>query len=312
MAGIWIYSEETTVAAELAAMAQDLAKTMQRTICGIALTDAMAQNLVENGVEKIFRLESDSQHAESYVKAIVELAKAEQPEVLLIGATMRGKSMAAQIAAGMQAGLVTEATKVSAQDNGIETERMLYGGLAVCTEQLAFPVLVTIPAHAYEARKNTDGPKGEILGKKVQTDQRIKVEEVCPIISQGADVSAAERLICVGRGIGKQEDMELAEALAKICRAEIGCTRSIAEDYHWLPSESYIGLSGKTTKPDLYISLGVSGQVQHVAGIRDSKVIVAIDMNENAPIFAAADYGIVGDLYEIVPALTQALEQAKK
>ena len=99
--------------------------------------------------------------------------------------------------------------------------------------------------------------------------------------------------------------MKLAQDLAGKLGAEIGCTRSVAEDYHWLPNEAYIGLSGQKVKPQLYISMGVSGQVQHTAGIRDSKIIVAIDTNENAPIFAAADYGIVGDLYDIVPVLTE-------
>jgi electron transfer flavoprotein alpha subunit len=113
----------------------------------------------------------------------------------------------------------------------------------------------------------------------------------------------------VGRGLDKKEDLKLAEDLAGVLGGAVGCTRSIAEDYGWMPEATYIGLSGRTIRPKLYISLGVSGQVQHVAGIRDSKIIVGIDTNENAPIFAAADYGIVGDLHEAAPLLTAALKE---
>ena len=153
--------------------------------------------------------------------------------------------------------------------------------------------------------------QGEIIVLNVETDDRNNVTNICPIIREGADIAVAEKLVCVGRGLANQADMKMAEDLAAALGAEIGCTRGIAEDYHWLPNDRYIGLSGQYVKPSLYISLGVSGQVQHVAGIRDSKMIVAVDMNENAPIFEAADYGVVGDLYEVAPLLIEAIKQAK-
>jgi len=135
----------------------------------------------------------------------------------------------------------------------------------------------------------------------------VLVGGVCPIVRERADLANAEKIICVGRGLSSQSDMKLVEDLAEKIGAEIGCSRSIAEDYHWLPTESYIGLSGQKVKPQLYLSIGISGQVQHIVGARDARVIVAIDKNEKAPIFSAADYGIVGDLYEIVPKLIEKL-----
>jgi electron transfer flavoprotein alpha subunit len=116
-------------------------------------------------------------------------------------------------------------------------------------------------------------------------------------------------LVSVGRGFRKKEDLKLAEDLAGALKAEISCTRGIAEDEHWLPIARYIGISGQTVKPDLYLAVGLSGQVQHMVGCRESKVIVAVDSNESAPIFESADYGIVGDLYEVLPLLTAAVKK---
>ena len=160
---------------------------------------------------------------------------------------------------------------------------------------------MTIPPRAYDPAEIQTGRAGEIITREVTISGGVVVGNVCPIVRKGVDVTTAEKLVCVGRGIGKREDMKLAFDLAAAIGGEVACTRSIAEDYHWLPAENYVGLSGQKVKPMLYLGMGVSGQVQHVAGIRDSKIIVAIDINENAPIFSAADYGIVGDLYEIVP-----------
>ena len=129
-----------------------------------------------------------------------------------------------------------------------------------------------------------------------------------PISAEGVDISAATKLVSVGRGFRKQEDLKLAEELAASLKAELACTRGVAEDEHWLPIARYVGISGQTVKPELYLAAGLSGQVQHMVGCRESKVIVAVNNDERAPIFEAADYGIVGDLYEVLPLLTAALK----
>jgi electron transfer flavoprotein alpha subunit len=312
MAGIWVYSEDDVVAKQLLTLGRELADKMQQQLCALTLSAAAASSLVAAGADKVFVLEGASSWPESYARPVAELAGAEQPTAIFIGATQRGKDLAAKVAAALRAGLVTEALAVRLEEGAIETDRMLYGGLAICTEVLAAPALVTIPPRTYEAAPADPSRKGEIFTLKVNPDGLVGVSEVCPIAKEGVDITAADRLVCIGRGLAKQEDMKLAEDLAAAVGAEIGCTRGIAEDYHWLPNERYIGLSGQKVRPSFYISFGVSGQVQHVAGIRDSKIIVAIDMNENAPIFEAADYGIVGDLYEIVPLLTAAVKAAAK
>ncbi len=153
------------------------------------------------------------------------------------------------------------------------------------------------------------GKKGEVVEVAATFDARLSVGAVSPIVRQGADLSVAEKVIGVGRGLGKEADLEMVKELAGLMGAEIGCSRSIAEDYHWMPAESYIGISGAKIKPQIYLTIGVSGQVQHVSGVRDSRIIVAIDKSDTAPIFEAADYGIVGDLYQVVPALIEALKK---
>ena len=309
MAGIWIYSEITNVAEELLTVGRELADKLTEPLCAVTIFAEDAQTLIASGADKVFVLKGDNPWPESYATAISELAAKEAPTVMLIGATLRGKDLAAKVAAQLKTGLVTDAFAVRTEDGAIETDRMMYGGLAVCTEIVGEKGMITVPLHIYEASIKDTSRAGEVITLEVITEGTMVVGNVCPIIRKGADITTADKLVCVGRGVGKQEDMELATQLAAALGAEIGCTRSIAEDYHWLPNESYIGLSGQRVKPSLYLSMGISGQVQHVAGIRDSKIIVAIDSNENAPIFGAADYGIVGDLYQIVPLLTEAIKK---
>ena len=309
MAGVWIYSEITNVAEQLLTVGRELADKLTQPLCAITIYEEDAQTLIACGADKVVVLQGDNPWPESYANAIAELATKESPKVMLLGGTLRGKDLAAKVAAHLKTGLVTDAFAIREENGDIETDRMMYGGLAVCTEIIGERGLITVPPRTYEAPNKDTSRIGEVVKQSVITEATMVVGNVCPVIRKGADITKADKLVCVGRGIGKQEDMQLATDLAAVLGAEIGCTRSIAEDYHWLPNETYIGLSGQRVKPSLYLSLGISGQVQHVAGIRDSKIIVAIDSNENAPIFAAADYGIVGDLYQIVPLLIEAIKK---
>ena len=308
MAGIWIYSEDTNIAQQMLTLGKELAGQLQQSVCALTIYAQDAQTLIASGADKVIVLKGENPWPESYAQAIAAQAKEQNPDLILIGATLRGKDLAAKMAAQLQTGLITDAQAVRVVDGAIETERMLYGGLAVCTEVLSGQNIVTIPARAYDAAAQDAGRSGDFVTIDIAADAAMVVGNVCPIVRKGADISIAEKLVCVGRGVGKQEDMKLAEELAAAMGAELCCTRSVAEDYHWLPNEVYVGLSGQKVKPVIYLSMGVSGQVQHVAGIRDSKLIVAVDTNENAPIFAAADYGIVGDLYQVIPLLTEAIK----
>ncbi len=138
-------------------------------------------------------------------------------------------------------------------------------------------------------------PKLKIVEKKAKEGETVSLEE-------------AQTLVCIGRGLNKKEDMALVETLARALKAEIGCTRALSHDWQWLSEEREVGLSGKKCKPRLCISLGISGQIQHTVGIRDSKIIVAINKDKGAPIFEITDYGIVGDLYQVVPQLIEKIK----
>jgi len=309
MPGIWIYSEDSVVVRQLLTAGQELKKTMQQPVNIITLNAEDVQSLAATGADKVFLLKGNNPWPESYAGAIADLLDKEQASVMLVGATIRGKDIAAKVAANLKAGLVTDALSVQYANDAIETTRLMYGGLAVHAEAAALPALVTIPPRTFIEAPDIGGQSEITTVEVANEDSRVTISNVCPIVREGADIATANRVVCVGRGLAKQEDMKIVEQLAAASEAEIGCTRGISEDYHWLPNERYIGISGQKVKPELYIGMGISGQVQHIVGIRDSKIIVAIDSNEKAPIFEAVDYGIVGDLYEVVPLLTAALQK---
>jgi len=311
MSGIWIYSEDSMIAKQLLTAGLELKASMGQPVGIITLDSQEQEGFIAAGADKVCVLKGQNPWPESYAGAVADFIGKEQVSVLLVGGTLRGKDLAAKAAAMLQAGLVTDALTVQYANNCIETTRLMYGGLALRTEAISLPALVTVPPRTYSEAPAVDGRQGEVF--TVEVDNGIPgmtVSNVCPIIREGADISTASRVVGVGRGFSKKEDLAMAEKLAQAIGAEIGCTRGVAEDSHWLPSERYIGISGQKVKPEIYIAAGISGQVQHIVGVRDSKIIVAIDTNEKAPIFAAADYGIVGDLYEVLPLLAEAI--AKK
>ena len=227
--------------------------------------------------------------------------------MVLVGGTLRGKHVAAQVAAKLQAGLTTDAKTLAIAGGKLQCTRILYAGLGICEEEVELPAVATIPPRTFLAPV-TAVSAGKIETLPVKADTRVTVASTTPIGTEGVDISAATKLVSVGRGFRKQEDLKLAEELAASLKAELACSRGVAEDEHWLPIARYVGISGQTVKPELYLAIGLSGQVQHMVGCRESKVIVAVNNDERAPIFEAADYGIVGDLYEVLPLLTAALK----
>ena len=273
-----------------------------------------ADDCISHGADEVMLLPSMSseQPPESCIPVIVEEARKEKPELILLPATPRGKNMAALIAARLNVGLVSGCTQI-AFDEGSKTlvmERLAYGGAALhkvtCSTR---PAMATIPQRTYETAMLEMGRQGHVRELPSPPTSAIKVIERKVKDREEKDISEARVVVCVGRGMEKKEDLTLARQLAQVIGGEIGCTRPIAEEFHWLPEELCIGLSGVQVKPDLYFGIGVSGQVQHVTGIRNAKVIAAVNKDENAPIFKAADFGIVGDLYDVMPKLISELKK---
>lgn len=311
MAGIWVYSEDAVLAKEMMTLASNLATQSQQQIGVITLCEDIAKELSSLGASKIIVLKGSSTWPEAYEQVLAETLQAEEARIVLIGGTIRGKYTAAKVAARLDAGLSTDGTKVTLEDDKLIVERITYGGLAVSTEEVAFPAFVTIPPHSYDSMTDI-GSSAEITIKEVSVNPQLSIDAVTKVERLGVDITKADRVVGIGRGVGKKEDLVMIEELASILDAEIGCTRPISEDAKWYPVERYIGISGKIVKGSLYVAIGTSGQIQHVSGIRDSKVIVAINTNEKEPIFAAADYGIVGSYVDVVPALIDALKQVNK
>jgi electron transfer flavoprotein alpha subunit len=304
MSGIYIYSDVPSTAAELVTFA----KQSDKSSSVIAFSKEDATELALTGADRVCLVNGDNPIPENYGKAVAALLRKEGAELLLVGASARGRDFAARVAGYLDCGMASDISSMSFADGNISCERSMFGGAVVQSETLTGLSVITVPAGKYDPSQGNS----EIVSIDLVADDRVHVLGAVPIVKKGTDLKAAERVVCVGMGLEKSADIQMAEKLAEVLGAEIGCSRGIAEERHWLPAEQYIGISGNVIKPKLYLSMGVSGQVQHVFGARDATFIVAINNNEKAPIFRSADYGIVGDMYEIVPLLTEALKAVVK
>jgi electron transfer flavoprotein alpha subunit len=306
MAGIFVFSEDHALAGQLLTPALELKKSLAQPVIVLALCEQDAKALAALGADKVVVLQSSGKWVEGFADAVYSQVKAAEASILLVGGTLRGKHVAAYVAAKLNAGMTTDAKALRIEGGKLLATRVLYAGLAVCEEEVALPAVATIHARTFLA-PGAAATAGVIETVNAESDLRVTVDEVTSTSAEGIDITAATKLVAVGRGFRKQEDLKLAEDLGSVLKAELACTRGVAEDEHWLPIERYIGISGQTVKPELYLAVGLSGQVQHMVGCRESKVIVAVNNDERSPIFEAADYGIVGDLYEVLPLLTAAL-----
>ena len=309
MAGVWIIAENREHTLELLNIGRELAVKMGTRVAVFLSQDReAAQNYIECGADEVLFLPplTGDQSIDAYIPIIAEEAKSGDPDLILLSATMRGKDMAARIAARLDTGLCSScmALTFDEKSKSLVMERLAYGGAAVqkvtCTTR---PAMATIPPRTYEPATPKEDRQGQIRELPAPPFAVVKVLEKKMKERVAKDITEARIIVCAGRGIEKNEDLALVRQLADALGGEIACTRPIAEEYHWLAEELCIGLSGAQVKPDLYLGIGVSGQVQHVTGIRNAKVIAAVNKDENAPIFKAADFGIVGDLYDVAPKL---------
>jgi electron transfer flavoprotein alpha subunit len=199
---------------------------------------------------------------------------------------------------------------VNVEDGQVMVERSALGGVATAELSLegSPPICVLAPGAAAET-PDLDGVPGvtryELPASAAAAALNLLTREATPSL---VDLAGARRVVSVGRGFSKAEDIELTEELRSLLKAELGCSRPVAEDFKWLPQERLVGLTGTAVTADLYLALGISGQVQHLAGIKGAKVVAAVNNDAKSPITRNADYTIVGDLYKVVPALVEALK----
>ena len=252
--------------------------------------------------------------ADGYVLALQALISAEQPQLVCFPHTYQTRDFAPALAARLGRPLVTDVTAVRQQDGGLVFVRPVFQGKlnADVVPAGSTPHLVTFQIGAFRADAARRGASAASVRKaSVAIDAskiRQKPEPPFKEARQAVDLSQAERIVAVGRGIKGQEHLKIAEQLAQALGAEVAASRPIC-DAGWLPMDRQIGSSGQTVAPKLYVALGISGAIQHLVGMKGSRTIVAINKDPEAPIFEIADYGIAGDLFEVVPALIAELSK---
>ena len=254
------------------------------------------------GVDAVYCLEDAGKSVVLYTKAIVDLVAAAKPELVLVEQCRNGRLLAAAIAAALGTSAQTDVNEISF-DGAFVTTRQGYGGLAVKTERSTANAVVCVGAGTFAAAEEAECAAPAVIAAPVSGFTFVEKKEK---LQQRTNLSAARRVVCAGRGIGDADTLALAEKLAEILGAEIGCTRPVAEEENLMPSNRYIGVSGVSIKPELYVALGVSGQIQHTSGVTAGRVI-AVNKDDHAPILSDCDFGLVGDLKDVLPKLIAAL-----
>jgi len=312
-----VYSEDVELELQLlgkgAELAAKLGSDLSALLIGSDVTDAKTP--IEHGADKVYVADHPklAQFAvEPYRTAILEAVKKASPEIILLGATKRGKELASRVAAALDTGCMTECIALDVDDERrLLAERLTYGGSCIAMEMSRKrPHIATIPPRTFQ-KPEPSKRDGEVieLDFEVPTSRIAIVERKEKSRGEGG-LEDAPIIVAAGRGFRQKEDLQLLEELANVLGAKVGCTRPIAADSGWL--DEWIGISGLKVRPRLYIACGISGTVQHAAGIRDAQIIVSINKDEAANIFELSDYGMVGDLYKAIPALTKALKSGPK
>jgi electron transfer flavoprotein alpha subunit len=314
--GVWVFSEAPNVARELLSKGRDLSGKLGTHLAAVSIGEDVSEtskDLIAFGADKVYTAQDASLktfQVHPYSEALTGMVQTYKPDVVLIGATRSGLELAARLAERLKTGCCTECSKldIDIEKKCVVVDRLILGGNI--TETLTVrskPQIFTLPKGVFQPLGKDPSRTGEIV--KVQpklTESPVKVLERKPKQFAGVRITDAEAIVSFGRGLKKKEDIPVVEGLAKTINGVVGCSRPIAEDLKWLPVDQYVGLSGQKVAPKLYIACGISGQIQHITGIQNARVVVAVNTDSKAPIFEYSDYGIVGDLYKIVPAIVEA------
>lgn len=317
--GVMAYSESFDTLLELLSKGRELADQLQTGVSAVLLgekIEADVGELAAHGADKVYVVENlqlKGFPVEACTEALYAVLSQAKPEIFLVGASKRGRELAPRIAERLGTGCASEciALEVDPERRELKLSRIVFGGKVTSTHVIAGrPIIATIPPRIFEKRR-VEGRTAETVRVEAEiVAPKVEVVESKPKEVAGVRIEEASIVVCGGRGIKQKEDFKLLEELAEVLGGQVGCSRPIAADRGWYPE--WVGLSGKKIQPNLYIAVGISGAIQHVAGIRGSKIVVSINKDPEAPIFADSDYGIVGDLYKVVPALREALRKVLK
>lgn|SRR3989338_2794451 len=327
--GVWVFAEQKKgkvqpVAYELIAKARDLAATLGTEVAAVLLGDRLEeeiQELIWRGADKVYVVEKRELanfQDEPYTHILVELIKKYKPEIVLCGATSIGRSLISRVAVQIRAGLTADCTglDIDPQKKILLQTRPAFGGniMATIISPDYRPQMATVRHKVFAESVSDMKRKGKIIRENFDNALLASHTQLLDIIDEiEATVNMAEADIIVsgGRGMQAPENFKLIKDLAQVLGAAVGSSRA-AVDSGWMPYSHQVGQTGRTVSPKIYIACGISGQIQHLVGMQSSKIIIAINKDPDAPIFKVANYGVVGDLFQILPLLTRKFQEVLK
>ena len=307
-------SYETIAAAQ--AISEDTGWPVEVVLAGNGIA-ALAQELAQKAVAKVYALEGQALGAytsDAYVYALKQFISGRQPKLVLFPHTYQVRDFAPRLALGLDRTLISDSVGYKHEGGKLLFTRQMFQGKFAADVSFAgdAPWLATIQIGAFRGDQAEAGSAAveNVTAAVPDSPARVTPHEVFQEAKQAVDLSQAEVIVAVGRGIKEQKNLALAEELAKVLGGEVAASRPIC-DNGWLPLERQIGSSGQTVAPKLYFALGISGAIQHIVGMKGSRTIVAINKDSEAPIFEIADVGVVGNLFDVVPAVTEEIKKAK-
>jgi electron transfer flavoprotein alpha subunit len=298
----WIVVGNQPAIGNLITVARSLGGPVAAVVSG---PRAVAETVAASGLDRVVWCGApDGVPAEASAPAVADVVAAEPPQLVLAGRNPADRVLLGAVAARLGAVVLTGARSVAADGPDVTVINAVFGDIAEESVTITGPVALLLDGGTVPAPVGTAVPVETVTGSPLG----LKVLETRTSGFDQADLGSAVRVIGVGRGLRTREDLAMIEELAQAAQAEIGCSRPVAEGLNWMGKDRYIGSSGAHIGPQLYLAIGISGQLQHMVGVVGAETIVAINSDPNAAVFSQADYGLVGDLYEIVPALTDALK----
>ena len=337
--GVFVFAQQvdnviSNIAYELIGKGKELAKDLGVEVTAVLVgsdVKGLADQLAEYGADKVIVVddpELKEYRTEPYTHAIASVIKEFKPEIFLIGATAIGRDLGPRVCARIHTGLTADCTKLDIGDfpmnpvPGRETKhnqllmtRPAFGGNTIATIACPDfrPQMATVRPGVMQKAPKEAGKKAVVTEFNpgfTKNNKYVDILEVVKAVSNTVDIMDAKILVSGGRGVGSPENFKILDDLAEAIGGTVSCSRAVV-DAGWKPKDLQVGQTGMTVRPNVYFAIGISGAIQHLAGMEESDIIVAINKDESAPIFDVADYGVVGDLNKIVPMLTEKIKEAK-
>lgn len=336
--GVYVFAQQVDnvlsgIAFELLGKAKDLAADLETDVTAVLVgygIKELADSLAAYGADKVIVVddpELKDYRTEPYTHALSSVIQKYKPEIMLVGATAIGRDLGPKVSARVATGLTADCTQLEIGDfpinpvpgkeqkhNQLLMTRPAFGGNTIATIACPDnrPQMVTVRPGVMQKIQRINGAKADVEEFNpgfIPNQQYVEIMDIVKTVTDTVDIMDAKILVSGGRGVGSPENFKILEDLARAVGGEVSCSRAVV-DAGWKPKDLQVGQTGKTVRPNLYFAIGISGAIQHVAGMEESDIIIAINKDELAPIFEVADYGIVGDLNKIVPLLTEQIKSA--